>query len=156
MAYAWTRQDARRHDAAFSLDDTAYWATAYQTSAILPTTTERIDLWILNFGVTSDDSVRLHGHEHAIMKPTKLGRSPSVMATVLAIFNDFVSHVQPDTLWFSDIDNMRGRKRLYSRFARYLVEQHHYVFDEAVMQHFNEQSIWVLHRVNANQGAKSQ
>lgn len=147
--YTWTRQDATRWDAVFRVDEHGYWFTAYQTRGRIPPRDDLETLWVIQFGIDKDDAVRLTGHRHAIMNMTGLRKPFGVMATIGAIFEDFITHMRPAIIWFSDSFGSTGRKKMYQMASDLLVHKYSYEEDRAVMQHFANPSeyngsVWML------------
>lgn len=146
LLYTWIEQTERSHEATFQIGDVDYWVKAYQTQGRLPPNDAGVEtIWVLNFGISPETSKRLHGHQFAIMKPTGLQQSASmVIGTVAAALDEFIDQQRPPLVWMSDTDSSRGRARLYSRYAKHLIKRFGYQFNEPVMQHFAGQSIWCL------------
>jgi len=153
--YEWSLQ-GNTYIATFRVGDIDYWVNTYPTKAKLPPTYETRTVWIFNFGIGKETAGKLHGDVHAIMKPTGLGRPFSVLSTVRAALDDFISHHHPEAIWFSDTDGIASRQRLYQKFAEYLVSTYDYRFDQAVMHHFAAEAqrgkVWFLRRAETFDG----
>lgn len=145
LPFTWSVQTERSHVANFEIDDISYWVKIFRTTSKIPPTYNPIETWVISFGIESESSKKLHGHEYGIMKPTAINQQQhKVLSTVLAAIDDFVLNVKPPMIWFSDTDHLKQRARLYQKFAQHLVDRFHYQFDEPIMQHFSGEPIWCL------------
>jgi len=103
----------------------------------------------MDFGITEASAKSRGGYKTT--GPTGYGSPLPILSTVKAILDDFIKSHRPPLIVFYDSDHVRGRTRLYNRFADYVCSRWHYARDirdePMIAKHKrNGTEFWVLRR----------
>jgi hypothetical protein len=141
LPYEWTKRDPKWFKAQFQYDDINYWVNCYAGNwAGDP-------CWSFDFGITEASAKSRGGWKTT--GPTGYGNPLPILSTVKAVLDDFIKSRFPALIVFYDGDHVRGRSRLYNRFADYICSRWPYDRDEALMAKTKRESsteMWAFRR----------